>query len=252
MFGDDDPQVVAGGHSNVACLINAHEAGLGPRGVRAAIAYPADFGTLEEDYWDFLADAASGRTVAVVWDGNQHNGAFLIEPEPPFRVYGESGAPGPPVAPSGQWVPREMLSTYWWESFAELGRAVERLLERSRVLVIGTPPPKPTEYIRAKLEGGNPDWDPWVADIASSRETPSPELPISPEPFRLALWSVIQDGMREQARRRGATFVPAPPAARDAAGLLIPDYSNGDLTHGNAQYGGLLWAQIEAALAPQP
>jgi len=251
MYGDGDPEIVAGGQSNVACLIAAHDAGLGPQNMRAAIAYPADFGQVDEDYWDFLADAGAGRTVALVWAGNQYNGTFLVQPDRPFRVYRPTAAPGPPKEEEGTWVPREMVSSYWESTFEELPRLLDRLVQRSRVLVIGTPPPKPDAHIRERLEG-NLDWDPWIAEIASTRGQPSSELPISPEPLRLALWSVIQDRMREEARRSGCTFVPVPDSTRDGAGLLASAYSAGDITHANSEYGGLIWAQIEAALQPNP
>jgi len=251
MYGDGDPEIVAGGHSNVACLINAHDAGRGPRGMRAAIAFTADWGALDEAYWDFLADAGAGRTIALVWDGNQHNGAFLIQPDPPFRVYRSPAGPGAPTDEEGMWVPREMVSSYWAQSFADLGQVLERLVGRSRVLVISTPPPKPGAHIRARLEG-KLDEDPWITDIASARGQASGELPISPEPLRLALWSVIQDGMREQARLFGATFVPVPDSAFDSAGLLSTACSASDLTHANTEYGGLMWAQIEATLESSP
>jgi hypothetical protein len=249
LFGDDDPEIVAGGQSNAACLINACESGLGPLGMRAAVAYAADFGHVDEDYWDFMADAAAGRTAAVVWDGNQHNGAFLVQPDPPFRVYGSTAGSGPPAEEGGRWVPRELVSSYWAPSFADLGRVLDRLVQRSRVLVIGTPPPNPDGYVRAKLDG-RLDTDPWITEIAATREQASSELPISAESLRLTLWSIIQDGMREEARRSGSDFVPVPDSACDDAGLLAADYRNGDLTHANAAYGGLMWAQIEAALGP--
>jgi hypothetical protein len=251
LSGDDDPEIVAGGQSNVACLVTAHDAGLGPQNMRAAIAYAADFGRVDDDYWGFLADAGAGRTVALVWDGNQHNGAFLVQPDPPFRVYRSAADAGAPAEQAGAWVPREMLSSYWAGSFAALGEALDLLVKRSRVLVIATPPPKPGEYLEPKFQG-KLEWDPWVADIASARRLASNELAVSSEPLRLALWSIIQDGMREEARRSGATYVPVPDSAFDPAGLLAPAYSAGDLTHANSEYGGLMWAQIEAVLQPRP
>jgi hypothetical protein len=247
LYGDDDAEIVVGGHSNVACLIAARDGGLGLQRIRSAVAYPADFGALEEDYWDFLADAGAGRTVALVWDGNQHNGAFLVQPDPPFRVHRSTAGSGPQNDEPGTWVPRAMVSSYWETSFALLGSMVDRLSGRSRVLVVGTPPPKSDGDLRATLDG-KLDWDRWITDIASTRGQASSELPISPAPLRLALWSVIQDRLREEARRSGATFVPVPDRACDAAGFLAAACSADDLTHANAQYGGLMWAQIEAVL----
>jgi hypothetical protein len=244
LHGDRDPEVMAGGHSHVGCLVGAHDAGLGPQSLRAAVAYPADPGHIDDDYWDFLADGAAGRTVALVWGGNQYNSAFLIRPDRPFRVY---RSPEEPQEEPGTWISREMVSGYWAPSFDELARVLGRLVPRSRVLVIGTPPPKRQAVIAAELEG-KLDWDPWIAEIASERKLSSSELPISPEPLRLALWSVIQDRMREEARRSGATFVPVPDGACDPTGTLAEAYSAGDLTHANSEYGGLIWAQIEAAV----
>jgi hypothetical protein len=247
MFGDEDPEIVLGGHSNAACYVIARDSGLGPRSVRAGIAYPADFGAVDDSYWDFLATAGAGRAIAVVWDGNQHNGAFLVQPDPPFRVYGCSSV-ATPEQEAGRWIPRAMVSSYWEPSFADLGRTLDRLVERSRVLVVGTPPPNPEAHVRERFEG-KLDWDPWIRDIASTREQASSELPVSPESLRLALWSIIQEGMREQARRAGCTFVAVPDSVRDDAGLLAAPYSAGDLTHANAEYAGVMWAEIEAALS---
>jgi hypothetical protein len=247
MYGDDDPAIVAGGHSHAACLIFAHDAGLGPRELRAAIGFTTDMGPVSEDYWDRLGDAGAGRTIAVVWEGNQHNIAFLLEPDPPFRVFSATGDRQEQGEP-GTWVPREMLRSYWEESLGALRSVLDRLVARSDVLVIGTPPPKPDAHVKAQLEG-KLESDPWMREVAAARGQASSELTVSPGALRLALWSVIQDGMREEARRSGATFVPVPEAARDPAGFLADAYSAVDLTHANAEYGGLMWAQIEAAVA---
>jgi hypothetical protein len=249
MYGDDDPAIVAGGHSHVACLIGAHDAGLGPKDLHAAVAFSADMGPLAEGYWDYLCDAGAGRTVALVWEGNQHNVAFLLQPDPSFRVFCAPGDPRPREEP-GTWVPREMVSGYWEDSLALLGLMLDRLAERSEVLVIGTPPPKPDADLQAQLQG-KLEWDPWMRELASARGEAGSDLQISSGTLRLALWSVIQDGMREVARRSGATFVPVPESVRDGAGFLADAYCAPDLTHANAAYGGLIWAQIEAASAAE-
>ena len=57
-----------------------------------AVAFTSDWVPPTTDaYWDYLIGQGAGRTVAILWSGNEHNGKFLLQQKPPFRVYDPEG-----------------------------------------------------------------------------------------------------------------------------------------------------------------
>ena len=244
LYGASDPSVIAGGQSHVVSLMTALDEGLCPAGLRAAVAYAADFaaGPPDDDgYWDFLARVGTGRTVAVVWDGNQHNTAFLLSSEPPFRVYASTVRE--PGDEQGVWIPQEMVRDFWSASVEHLSDVLARLSRVAEVLVLGTPPPKSEQIIRATL-ASDPYWVASVRQLGLEMDN----VKVTPVPVRIALWRVLQDLLRDRADRAGATFVPIPAAAVGSDDLLLDCYGNPDVTHANSAYGGLMWGEIIASL----
>ncbi len=243
LYGADDPNVIAGGQSHVVSLMTALDEDLYPAGLRAAVAYAADFAagpSDDDDYWDFLAHAGAGRTVAVVWDGNQHNTAFLLSPEPPFRVYTSTVCE--PGGEQGVWIPQEMVRDFWSASFDRLGDVLALLSRVAQVLVLGTPPPKSDQIVRATLAS-----DPYWAVVARELGLELDNVSVTPAAVRVALWRVLQDLTRDQAGKAGATFIPVPASAMSSDDLLLDCYGNPDVTHANSAYGELMWREIFAS-----
>jgi hypothetical protein len=249
LSGAEHPEVVAAGQSNALCLKSALDNGWGPKDLRAAAAYSTGTGSSPpagDSYWDFVAAAGAG-TIAVVWDGNQHNAAFLFRRDPPFQVHHSSIEPSD--AEDAVWIPQEMIREFWSNSFFEMSTVLGRLAKGgARILVIGTPPPKPDAIIRKAIDA-RPEM---FAEIA--RGLGAMEGILTPTSVRIALWEVIQTRMREVAGEVGAGFVPVPADAIDQAGLLLAAYCHPDTTHGNAEFGHLMWHEIASVLrtAPEP
>jgi hypothetical protein len=242
LFGDPDARLIAGGHSHTACLIIAmNEKLLDPYADKVATAFTADWvPPTTESYWDYLAEQGSGRAVAVLWSGNEHNGRFLLQPQPPFRVFDPEALAGTlPGADQGGWVPRTELRELWAPTFDGLRDVLVRLTAGSDVYVMCTPPPKSEPVVRAALSK-----EPLFLEQAAQLGSAPGELRITPEVTRVALWRILRDLLRETAETGGATFVPVPPSTHDERGLLLDEYDGGDVTHANGAYGAEVWRQL--------
>jgi hypothetical protein len=241
IFGDPDADLVAGGHSHTACLIIAmNEGRVDPVAEHCAVAFTSDWHPPTTDaYWDYLVGQGAGRTVAIVWSGNEHNGMYLLQQKPSFRVF-DSEAVTPELGDEyGDWIPRTEFRELWSPSFDGLRAVLARLTPLARVLVMCTPPPKSDGQVRAALAT-----EPFFLEQAAQLGYDATDLQITPEPTRVALWRVLRDLLQEVAEAGGATFVPLPPGTYDDHGLLLPEYDGGDVTHANGAYGGLVWAQL--------
>lgn len=245
LYGEEDPQIIAGGHSHAYCMLAALQEGRGPLGRPAAVAYSADPGIGppgDERYWKLVAAAAAERTVALVWNGNQHNAEFLISPDPPFRVFhpmAEGDSSG-----DGIWVAQEALREHWSPTFSQLSVVLEGLAGADQVIVLGTPPPKSELQVRQALAQ-----EAFFVDRARELGVRLDQLCITPAPVRLAMWQVIQDRLQEVACDAGATFIPVPAAAFGQNGMLLPAFCAPDASHANSSYGALMWEAITACLA---
>jgi hypothetical protein len=240
LFGDGDPLLVAGGHSHTACLIIAmNEGRVDLVAQRCAVAFTSDWVPPTTDaYWDYLVGQSAGRTVAILWSGNEHNGRFLLQQKPPFRVFDPEG--GEELGPEqGAWVPRTELRELWSPTFDGLRAVVGRLTPVANVLLMGTPPPKSEALVRAALAT-----EPFFLEQAAQLGYQPGDLLITPEATRVSLWRVLRDLLREVAEIGGATYVPVPAGTYDERGLLLPEFDAGDVTHANGAYGAMVWAQL--------
>ncbi len=250
--GAADPQVVLAGHSHMICLERALRLGLAPEGLRAAVAFTSQEITghqlADPDYWDFLVEASRDRVAAVIWNGNQHNARFLVQPDPPIRVWDDSPAPDDqqpvPASRDAVWVSREQVRELWSDDDELLRqRLVELAGSARRVLVIGTPPPKSDEFVARALRA-----DPFFAEVTESLGLAPDETPVTPGSTRMALWKIVQAMLADSAAATGATFVPVPPEALDGQGYLRGVLATADATHANAAYGRLVWQAVARAL----
>jgi hypothetical protein len=241
-LGDEDADVVVCGHSHRYAMVQAiGEQCLEPA-FRAAVLSQTTSHHVEvdEEYWS-LVRAIEDRPVAITWEGNVHNGHFLFKHSPAFRLAYAGVALDD--TDDTLLVPVEMVRTLLQPSLARLDSLLERLAARTRVFLIGSPPPKPERLIRRALSA-EPGW----LDLARQRGFDLVSFTMSSPSLRIAAWSILQDLYAEMAVRAGAEFVPVPARARDEDGCLRQELCGVDATHGNASYGALMWREIFAAV----
>ena len=229
LYGDQSPTLVVAGHSHVLCMLQA----LDKHPVaQCAVAYNADVLTgppLADDYWDYVSSLPEETTVAVVWNGNQHHASFLVSSSPEVAVWSEGFAG---VANDAVLIPRGMFRELWEPTLQPLLSALERVMVRHRVIILGTPPPKPDDLCRANI-----GIERWFQPLADELAIDLDSLPITPQVTRLALWQLLQDRLVEIANQYDVPFLGIPSETIDESGLLLPEYSASDATHANDSYG---------------
>lgn len=195
------------------------------------------------DYWAAFADAARGTIPAIVWEGDQHIAAFLIEATPPIDFV-LSAAPDLPMDPRASYLAESQLRALFAPTIDPLGPIVRRLAQAAAgpVMVAGTPPPMGDEAaIRARLAN-----DPRVAAAAAERGGDIEAVAIT-SPYTLQkLWSLIQSMVAETAAAAGGSFVPVPDRVRGADGFLLERYWSESATHANEEYRGEILAELAA------
>lgn len=245
LYGAQDAEVVVAGHSHAYALMRGALHPPASAGRRRAVAYSAPVtagAPAGDDYWRFVAECGTAEVIAVVWNGNQHNVDFLFEQSPPLHVlragHGHGDAPSDAV-----WVPRSMMAAHFRPTVDELAAVLDRLRASARVVVVGTPAPKPSAHVRGSIAS-----DPHFASIlAASPADRQPE--VARDELRLALWEITQEMLRECAASAGVEHLPIPAASIDESGLLLPAFSAPDSTHANPDYGDLVWIELERHLA---
>ena len=188
-------------------------------------------------YWDRLCALAPGRRIALAWEGNRYNDAFLLQGEPAFDLF-VAELPHLPVLPDRVIVPERAVRERFAETASGLAAFLERLSaqEPAGLVLVGAPPPKAdTARLTTLLGIGAYD-----AKLAAANSLDPDRLTLTPASVRLKLWQVEQTVLRCVAERFGCPVVPAPEACFDGAGCLHTDYWAEDATHANAAYGALM------------
>ncbi len=246
LHGADQPQVIVAGHSHAFAFVRGALHPPATARCLRAVAYsdPLDAGTpIGDDYWSFVADAAVGRTVVILWNGNQHTVDFLFERTPPLHVVAaeEEYRGNDPVPDDAVWASRASLRAHFAPTMTELDAVLERLRDRaSAVIVAGTPAPKSMADVMSGLES-----DAFATALrAAAADSQVPR--VARTGLRIALWQIVQDLLAESAVRSGADFLPSPPTARGADGTMLSTYSAPDVSHANPEYGDLVWVDIES------
>ncbi len=229
--GSPDPEMFVIGHSHVVSMEWALALGDGP-------AFPVAVSrNLNDDaLWDVVVDHVAGRAVAIMWNGNQHNAQFLLEPDPPFRLFDPLTGD---VEGAGPWVAREAVRELFEPTFADLDRILTRLTAVAQVLLLGTPPSKSHEAVAAGLEKES-----LFAQRALELGLAPADLRVTRGPLRVSLWRLIQAMLSDRADTYGIDFVPVPASAMSPDGYLWPELSVPDATHANARYGALVWQSL--------
>ncbi len=199
-------------------------------------------GSRGAEYWEMVARHCAGRTVALSWNGNQHNASFLIAPEPLFDFVCP-GAATPALHPGAVVLPAGVVRAYFRHTLWALDRTIHLLQAHGvgRVLVLGTPAPKREgDFILGHIRT-----EAFFQDAAAAAGIDLDAVRITPASIRQKLWVLIQQMMAAIAVREGTTFVPVPPDALEPDGTLRRQYWQDDATHANRAYGASVRQVLE-------
>lgn len=168
--------------------------------------------------------AAKAERLVSVLGGNDHSMIGVAAHRPAFDFVLPE-APDLPLDRQAQLVPAQMLRAELAKRIAPHLQALKSLhaMAPGRVVHVESPPPLPEAHIKRHPV-------PFTDAIAA--------LGVAPALLRYKLWRLHSGLYREACARLGISFLPSPPAMRDAAGMLLPSGCHPDATHGNALYGG--------------
>lgn len=227
--------LVLGGHSHIAAFASppSNDPDTAPD-----VTIPNAGAPRDETYWLALADAAGGRPLALVWEGNQHMTALLGAPTPPLDFV-LSHAPDLPLDPRASYVLESQMRALFAPSMDRLAMAIGGLrASAATVVVAGTPPPPSDEAaLRRALLSINPG----AVSLTANQ-------PITAAFTLQKSWSLLQIMVGETATGNGVAFVPVPDRVRDDDGFLHAYYAAGDGLHANARFGEAMLADLHAAL----
>jgi len=232
--GDDPAEVYVVGHSHRAALVAAIRIPHLRPDVPVAILHGADEARQANDdgYWDTACELPRDRTLAIIWNGNQHIASFLFMPSPQFTLASVQDAPGAIV-------PEEAIRTFFRPTVVDLEQLLERIGDSLRVLVIGTPPPKCDAIVRGMMER-----EPTLNQVMAGSGLDAATAPLTHVKLRIALWRIVQDLLADIAAVHSAIFVPVPAEVFAEDGHLRDDLSAPDATHANELYGALMLRAI--------
>lgn len=186
----------------------------------------------DQPYFDRLVEVSAGKTVLLFWQGNQHAGFWLVEPQFDFYCASakELGARDDCLI-----VPEEAVRAFIEAYNAPLHDCLQHLVKVKgcKPVVCGTPPPTGDDKHLSEAVFREPTFPEFAKRIGVKLE----EVVFASRLTRLKLWIVLQDLLREAAERAGAEFFPVPAALRDPEGFIRLEHRFGDVTHANAEYG---------------
>jgi hypothetical protein len=203
-------------------------------------------GAVTAEYLKTLSELGAARNIALVWTGNQHNAAFLLEADGPIDLIPRD-YPNESVLPDATIVAESVIRAHFQPSLEGLGPALASLSSASKHkrMIVATPPPLFDEHIiRKRLKG-----EPGLTAQAIQAGLELCSITITPASVRRKLWFVLQRMMAEIGELHNALYVPVPEEAMDEQGCLRPDLSAGDVTHAGPVYGAMMVRQIARALA---
>ena len=143
-----DIKAVIAGHSHSAAISRALvKASAGVQRQARDIALQQGIGGLRggpgrPGYWDMLRDLAQTRSIAVVWNGNQHTADFLLASDQPLDLL-PRGYPDPSVLPKTRLVAEAVIREHFRPSLEPLRQLLAELPTHDRLkrLLVGTPAP---------------------------------------------------------------------------------------------------------------
>ncbi|MGD1039064.1 MAG: hypothetical protein ABR878_18295 [Roseiarcus sp.] len=191
-------------------------------------------------YWEKLIAQANGNRIALVWGGNEHNSCYLFDASYQFDFRSRHVTK---IMNRLQIVAQSTIRKKFWDlSIRDLSRFLANLTKSypSRIVLLGTPPPKKDNEALKKLLAAEPHFLEWAAQIGGGID----QVKLTAPHIRLKLWYVLQDLLAEEAGKVAGSFVRVPVETQDEEGFLKPEFSAHDVTHANEAYGALMLAKL--------
>ena len=241
LYGDANAQIVVCGHSHAASILEAsnHLELAAKKKSAISVCYSSNWAAGppgDQEYWDFVVESSHGKHIVIVWNGNQHNANFMFQTQPSFTILGgNENSTDQEAVP----IPRAMIKDFFKPSFEELSEIVPSISNAASITLMNGPAPKPLTHIQNCISQ-----EKYFTDIAESLGADMSDLVITSDSLRLELWNVLAELLAKSAKNLNASFLSAPPASRDAFGMLLPEYWASDVTHANSKYGLLLIEEL--------
>jgi hypothetical protein len=201
-------------------------------------------GDRHRDYWTEALPHCVGRTVAIVWQGNQHQALFMFSPRPYFDfVLGDDESDE--TYPNAQMVPRSVFREALRHSVYGLGIILKEFRNAGveRILIVGTPPPKrDAEFILERVCRSDV-----FKKFAANAGVDLSHDSLTPPPIMVKLWKLVQHLTRETALDAGAEFVPVPMDTMEPDGTLRREFW-ADVTHANSAFGSRMYDALLNAI----
>jgi hypothetical protein len=236
------PKVLVIGHSHITALMHAHKDGADPSG--------SDFDFLLVRQIDLRAEPKDGMTDRQ--HKQQTSSVQGIDKEAVSARILAAGADVAALCINGN--EQSGLGLFKSESIShadKLVRLQQNILSRlpdwldflqpllpARVLFY--PPPPPVSALDLK-----PHFPP-------ERIVSFAGMDLEPIEFRVRMWQEQCRIVRALCAQRGIEFVPPPPAAMDAQGLLQRQFWGADPMHGNRDYGRLMLSRLAEVISAEP
>ncbi len=233
LVGADDFEILIVGHSHMIAfwhLFDSEDTSSLYPGF--ATVRPAE-GWVEpnESYWEFVSEIAKGKTVAILWGGNEHNLLYFFESEPPIRLVGMKDLP----IVKFQYIPKTSFrNSILSQGLLGLESVIRKLQPNSRVIVLGTPPVKSVDNILQRIHLRQ-NIQMLEKEYLDSRLSDNP-LVISTNELRSQAWLESQAIRVEVCRRMKIDFFPVPNSVMSDSGTLLDALSASDATHANRKF----------------
>jgi hypothetical protein len=225
------PHVLILGHSHVSALSKGYRFFL-RRGEDAA-PLKGRFAPLERpksrknvpgvSLEEALSGPASDFVVSCV-GGNSHNVMGLVNHSQRFDFVLPE-APNLPLDNTAEILPSGAVRAALLKRTERNLNVLEELRARTdnAIIHLESPPPVPSEK--------------HIREYPGPFRTKMEERGVAPAMLRYKLWRLHSSLFRERCKKLNILFLPTPPVAQDANGMMVERAWNADATHGNRWYG---------------
>lgn len=235
IYGNDDPEILIAGHSHTFSLLRALNLSEKFENVFGIVTRTnlSEYLHNDDEYWDFVSQSAKNRKLAISWNGNQHNIHFLVDSEIEFNSKGFHTNKDAPF------VTLSRIQDLFRPTFYELELVLGKFARTSNICLLGTPPPKPKNYLDKRLKN-----DPYFLEVGNKLGIKAKDLKASSDELRVFMWNQTQILTKQVADKFQCDFLPVPRETYDANNILIEEFFADDLTHTNPDYGSIVLKNI--------